>query len=410
LQYKYLLIVFSELSRYCYRIFQFDNKTLSNHYAAVLFKTSDKGRIFMLQLKNFFSTKWGIIFVGAFIGLLAPILQKLGNPENMGICVACFNRDIAGAIGLHRADVVQYMRPEIIGFVLGSLIAAYIYKEFRARAGSAPIVRFVLGAFAMIGALVFLGCPWRALLRLAGGDGNAILGLIGLIIGIWIGTLFLKSGFNLGRSRTTHASAGWIMPLIMAFFLILMLVYPQIQGEGKSGILFYSIKGPGTMHAPIIISLVIGLAIGFLAQRSRFCTMGAIRDVILFRETHLLLGIVSLVVAAFIVNLILGQFHPGFAGQPVAHNLHVWNAAGMALAGLAFALAGGCPGRQLFLAGEGDGDSAMFVMGMIVGAAFAHNFGLASSPAGVGPHGIASVIIGLLVCVFIGFTMRKTTD
>ena len=99
----------------------------------------------MSQLKNFFATKWGIICVGAFIGLLAPILQKLGNPANMGICVACFNRDIAGAIGIHRAGVVQYMRPEIIGFVLGSLIAAYAFKEFRARAGSAPIVRFILG-------------------------------------------------------------------------------------------------------------------------------------------------------------------------------------------------------------------------------------------------------------------------
>jgi hypothetical protein len=44
---------------------------------------------------------------------------------------------------------------------------------------------------------------------------------------------------------------------------------------------------------------------------------------------------------------------------------------------------------------------------MIVGAAFAHNFGLASSPKGVGPHGVAAVIIGLLVCLFIGFTMRK---
>jgi YedE family putative selenium metabolism protein len=363
----------------------------------------------MAQLKNFFATKWGIISVGAFIGLLAPILQYLGNPANMGICVACFNRDIAGAIGLHRADVVQYMRPEIIGFVLGSLIAAYAFKEFRARAGSAPIVRFVLGAFAMIGALVFLGCPWRALLRIAGGDGNAILGLAGLIVGIWIGTLFFKKGYNLGRSQKTYTSVGWLMPLIMIFFLILMFLFPQVEGEQMSGVLFYSLKGPGAMHAPLLISLIVGLAIGFLAQRSRFCTMGAFRDLILFRQTHLLLGIISLLVAALIVNLILGQFNIGFAGQPVAHNLYFWNFAGMVLAGLAFALAGGCPGRQLFLAGEGDGDSAVFVLGMIVGAAFAHNFGLASSPKGLGPHGAAAVVIGLLVCILIGFTMRKKT-
>jgi len=360
-----------------------------------------------MRLKNVFATRWGIIGVGLFIGVFATLLQKWGNPANMGICVACFERDIAGALGLHRAGVVQYIRPEIIGFVMGSLIAAYLFKEYRPRLGSAPIVRFVLGAFAMIGALVFLGCPWRAVLRLAGGDGNAILGLLGLIFGIWIGTLFLKKGYNLGRTQATHAAAGWMLPLIMLGFLTLLITFPQIEGQNRSGVLFYSLKGPGFMHAPLLISLGIGLLIGFLAQRSRFCTMGAIRDFVLFRQTHLLLGFIALVAAAFVTNLIVGQFHPGFKGQPVAHTMHVWNFAGMVLAGLAFALAGGCPGRQLFLSGEGDGDAAVFVMGMIVGAGFAHNFGLASSPKGVGPYGIPAVIIGLIVCLFIGFTMRK---
>jgi len=301
------------------------------------------------------------------------------------------------------------MRPEIIGFVLGSLIAAYLFREFRPRAGSAPIVRFVLGAFAMIGALVFLGCPWRALLRLTGGDGNAIIGIAGLAFGIWIGTLFFKGGYNLGRSEKTYVSVGWLLPLTMLGFLLLRLIYSQVEGQAKSEVLFYSLKGPGAMHSALIVSLIIGLCIGFLAQRSRFCTMGAFRDLILFRQGHLFLGLCSLAVFAFLTNLILGQFHPGFVKQPVAHTMHVWNFGGMVVAGLAFALAGGCPGRQLFMAGEGDGDAAVFVLGMIVGAAFSHNFGLASSPKGVGPHGIAAVIIGFLVCLFIGFTMRKKT-
>jgi YedE family putative selenium metabolism protein len=361
----------------------------------------------MSALGKFLGSKQGIIGVGVFIGIFATLLQKWGNPGNMGVCVACFERDIAGALGLHRAAVVQYMRPEIIGFVLGALIAAYVFKEFRPRAGSAPIVRFVLGAFAMIGALVFLGCPWRALLRLAGGDGNAIFGLLGLISGVWIGTRFLRSGYDLGRSQPTYTSVGWILPLVMLGFFALMLIYPQVPGQEQSGILFYSIKGPGSMHAPLFISLVVGLGVGFLAQRSRFCTMGAFRDIILFHNSHLFLGVAGLAVAAFITNLILGQFHPGFENQPVAHTMELWNFGGMVLAGLAFALAGGCPGRQLFLAGEGDGDAAVFVLGMIFGAAFSHNFGLASSPKGVGPNGIAAVVIGLLVCLFIGFTMRR---
>ena len=358
-------------------------------------------------MKNTLATKWGIIVVGLAIGILASLLQFWGNPANMGICVACFVRDITGALGLHRAPVVQYMRPEIIGFVLGSFAAAYLFKEFRPRLGSAPLVRFILGVFAMIGALLFLGCPWRALLRLAGGDWNAILGLLGLAAGIWVGTMFLKGGYNLGAAHKTYTSAGWIFPLIMAGFLVLMLLNPKIAGEPQSGILFYSIEGPGSLHASLLVSLLIGLVIGFLAQKSRFCTMGAIRDLILFRQTHLFAGIVSLTVAAFAVNLAINQFSPGFRGQPVAHSMHFWNFAGMALAGLAFTLAGGCPGRQLFLAGEGDGDAAVFVIGMTAGAAFAHNFGLASSANGATPAGMIAFVVGTAVCLLIGFTMQE---
>ena len=57
---------------------------------------------------------------------------------------------------MRRFGVVQYLRPEIPGFVLGSFIAAYAFGEFRARGGSSPLVRFLLGAFFMIEAPVFL--------------------------------------------------------------------------------------------------------------------------------------------------------------------------------------------------------------------------------------------------------------
>ena len=361
------------------------------------------------RLTNIFSSRWGVIGTGLFIGVLAALLQKSGNPGNMGVCVACFIRDITGSLGLHRTDIVQYLRPEIPGFVLGSFIAALIFKDFKPRAGSAPMVRFILGAFAMIGALVFLGCPWRAMLRLSGGDWNALFCIAGLVAGIGAGSFFLKHGYDLGRSQKTHAAAGLVLPAIAAAFLLLILLFPGTSGQGQSGILFYSVKGPGSLHAPVLISLAVGLVIGFVAQRSRFCTMGAIRDLILFRHTHLLSGVIAFVVAAFAMNLVLGQFKPGFEGQPVAHTMSLWNFGGMVLAGFAFALAGGCPGRQVFLAGEGDGDATVFVLGMGAGASFSHNFGLASSAKGVGPHGIAAVVIGLVICIIIGFTMIRRT-
>lgn len=173
---------------------------------------------------DFFATGAGIVIVGLVIGCLATTHQKLGNPPaNMGVCVACLTRDIAGALGLHRAGIVQYLRPEIPAFCLGAFIAALAFGEFRPRTGSAAIVRFVLGTFAMIGALIFLGCPWRAMLRLAGGDWNAILGIIGLIVGISVGVAFLQGGFNLGRSYSTRTVAGLAMPFVMVVLLVLAI-------------------------------------------------------------------------------------------------------------------------------------------------------------------------------------------
>jgi len=364
----------------------------------------------VIFVHRFFASRWGVIATGIFIGVLAPVLVKAGNPGNMGICVACFNRDIAGALGLHRAGVVQYIRPEIIGMVLGSLVAALVFREFKPRTGSAPIVRFLLGMFAMIGALVFLGCPWRAYLRLSGGDWNAILGITGLIVGVVVGSVFLRMGYSLSRNRPASAALGWLMPLAMVGLLILLIAEPELgrDAEGNpTGPIFFSETGPGSQHAALVISLIVGLGIGILAQRSRFCTIAGIRDFVLMRDTHLLSGILALIAAAFVTNAALGQFSAGFDGQPVAHTEHLWNFSGMVLAGLAFTLAGGCPGRQLILSGEGDGDAAMFGLGMIFGAGFAHTFTLASSPAGHGVYGPAAVVFGLIVCVIIGLTMRE---
>jgi len=92
-----------------------------------------------------------------------------------------------------------------------------------------------------------------------------LVGVLGLAFGIWIGTLFLKNGYNLGRTQPTLIGSGWVLPLTMLGLLALVLIYPQIDGQNKSGVLFYSLKGPGAMHAPLLIALAIGLGIGFIA-------------------------------------------------------------------------------------------------------------------------------------------------
>ncbi|WP_267524318.1 YedE family putative selenium transporter [Campylobacter sp. MG1] len=343
------------------------------------------------------------ILAGACFGILAPVLVYFGNPANMGVCAACFTRDIAGALGLHNASIVKYIRPEIIGLVLGAFLSAFLAKEYRPRMGSSPIIRFFLGVFAMIGALVFLGCPWRMFLRLSAGDLSAIAGLFGFLAGIWVAVIFLKKGFSLGRNYISSNINGYIFILFALILLILLVLKTNTDFK----FIDFSAKGPGSLHAPILISLVVGIFLGFLFQKSRFCSVGAIRDMIILKDSHLLQGLIALIVFAIITNLIFGFTKIGFNEQPIAHNDFIWNFLGMFLSGLAFTFAGGCPGRQLVLAGEGDSDAGIFVLGLLFGAAFAHNFALASSGAGIGENAPIAVILGIVFCIFIGIFARN---
>ncbi len=77
-----------------------------------------------------------VILTGFVIGVAALALTALGNPGNMGFCIACFIRDTSGALKLHSAEVVQYVRPEFIGMFLGAMIVSILAKVFKPRGGS----------------------------------------------------------------------------------------------------------------------------------------------------------------------------------------------------------------------------------------------------------------------------------
>ena len=219
---------------------------------------------------------WLVVLAGAAVGVAAVALTMLGNPSNMGFCIACFLRDIAGACGLHSAAKVQYVRPEIIGLVLGAFIMSVATREFKAKAGSSPATRFVLGGFVMIGALAFLGCPLRMMIRLGGGDLNALVALCGFALGIGVGVIFLNRGFSLKRAYPVGKAEGGVLPVVMAGLLILVLTVPTLF---KS-----STEGPGSMRAPVIAALLIAAVVGALAQRARLCMAGGLRDAFMFRS------------------------------------------------------------------------------------------------------------------------------
>lgn len=361
---------------------------------------------------NLSDSKKKLALAGIICGLVAACLAYFGNPANMAFCIACFIRDTAGSLGLHSAETVQYARPEIIGLVLGAFLISVATKEYRSMAGSSPAVRFVLGMIIVIGSLVFLGCPLRMIIRMSAGDLNAWIALIGFILGVGTGVFALKKGFSLGRAHMTNRMSGAVLPVLMAGILVLALATTLLKS---------SQSGPGSMHAPIIISLAGGLIFGAAAQKSRMCFAGSIRDVILMKNFDLLTIIGAFFVVMLIFNIATGRFILAFDTPGIiAHSDHLWNILGMYAVGFAAVLAGGCPLRQLILAGQGSSDSAVTVIGMFVGAALAHNLGLAGSATAVNAetqeimagsvpfNGKVAVIICIIVCFIIAFGNKRS--
>ena len=343
--------------------------------------------------------KFGIIITGVVVGLVAIGLSVFGNPANMAFCIACFIRDTAGALGLHRAEPVQYIRPEIIGIVLGAFIVSLIKREYKPKGGSSPFTRFILGICVMVGALIFLGCPLRMVLRIAGGDLNAVIGLIGFIGGILTGIFFLNKGFSLRRNYDQPVLEGLGTPVINALLLAALVAVPTF--------IFFSESGPGSQHAPILIALAAGLIVGIFAQRSRLCFISGVRDAVLFKNFRMLLCFVIIIVVVVIGNLITGKFKLSFAEQPIAHTEWLWNILGLYLVGFGSVLLGGCPLRQLVMAGSGNSDSGITILGYFAGAALCHNFGLASSAAGTTANGRIAFVVCIVVVFIIALFNSK---
>jgi len=339
------------------------------------------------------------IVTGAALGFGAVLLSWLGNPANSGICISCFMENLAGALQMQDNLRMSYIRPELIGFLLGSFLMALKTKRFHVTGGSSPIIRFFLGFFIIIGCAVFIGCPIKLIQRLAAGDLTAVAALLGLMFGIWLGAKYIRAGVFLDREKKLPQINGYILPVICVLLLAFLILQPSFIHQGETG--------PAAQHAPLLVSLAIGLGIGGLAQRSGLCITGGIRNFFLVRETTLLYGVITFFLSALLLSLVTGQFHFGLNGQPASHMGHGWTFLAMTLVGLASVIIDGCPFRQVVKAGQGDVDAGITCFGMMTGAALVITWLLRSTSAGPSFNGKIAVLLGLIFCLVVVLSYRN---
>ncbi len=343
--------------------------------------------------------RW-VLAAGLLMGLFGSGLAWLGNPANSGICISCFLETSAGALGLHDNPRMQYLRPELLGFLLGSFAAASAGREFRPRGRGSGLILLGMGALMALGSAIFIGCPIKALLRLAAGDLTALSGAAGLVAGVWGGLRLLRTGeLGLGGGTQEVPAAVPLGALGIAAGLVMLVFVPGALAASRSG--------GGALHAPAGLALGAGLLLGAVCQRSRFCVTGSVRDLLLTRSVWPAAALGGALLAALALNAFTGQLSVGYHDQPGSHLEWLWGFLGMALVGLVAVIAGGCPFRQIVKAGEGNADAVTVCIGMVIGAALVQNWNLGATAAGVPAAGKVATLVGLAAILSLGLRRRE---
>jgi hypothetical protein len=127
-----------------------------------------------------------------------------------------------------------------------------------------------------------------------------------------------------------------------------------------------------------VVTLVVGIIIGYMGQRSRFCTISGIRDFFLVRDAYRLKGLFGIIIGGIIgfslFSLLGGDFpafpmtSQGLRVEPlILIPISIVGAFGMAYFSV---MAEGCPFRQHVIAGEGRISGFLYIGGVVFGVIF----------------------------------------
>ncbi len=150
-----------------------------------------------------------------------------------------------------------------------------------------------------------------------------------------------------------------------------MVIFVVIAGIG----VWLGFKGEN-----LLLYWVLGLAFGFILQRSRFCFTASMRDPYLTKST----SVTRAVLIAFAITSIgftaikYGYFANGLTipGQSYIATISIATAVGALMFGVGMVIAGGCASGTLMRIGEGFWMQVISLFFFIVGSLWgAHDFG-----------------------------------
>ncbi len=326
---------------------------------------SNKNKSVLSELfQTFFAKHWPVWVGGIILGLLNVFLFMIKSPWGGSGGYNNWGENIYQAIGFLGLENVTPTKTSLYGMlniliILGAFAGALLSKEFALRIPPIGelIKGFIGGGLMAIGATMGIGCTiggfFSGVPALSGG---AIFLTIGLFLGTLVALKYLSweidkfPGFSMGKNRTLLAASektgGW-QKWLGWFILIIVFVMAYIYFGNDNKVMSWFI--------------MIGLMMGLISQRSRFCIVASFRDPFLTGKSSSTVGIIAGLIIGLVGFTAIKIFGIGAGDISIrAREMtwvfpHFWLRApiGGFIFGLGMTIAGGCAIGALWRFGEG---------------------------------------------------------
>jgi len=335
---------------------------------------SQKGEkgIFRELYDKFFEHSWEMWIGSIILAILSISLFMIASPWGSSGGLLNWGQNLFSVLGLSLEEsapngvtpLLDYRYAVLsIVVIIGALGSALLGKEFAIRiAPGGELAKGLFGGLLMgIGCIIGFGCTignffsgWAAL------SGGAIIFVIGLTIGVFFAVKYLlwemekHPKMSSGKSSTflqANTKKTSLQPLAGMIVIIIGLAFAYIFND-----------------VTLFGFALIGLFIGIVLQRSRWCIVRALREPFMTGDADPAVAIIAGLIIGLLGFTVIKIM--GIGGELTMVSANFWMPAiiGGIIFGFGMTIAGGCTIGSSWRAGEGHVKLWLALIGIVIAA------------------------------------------
>jgi len=328
--------------------------------------------IFEELYNTFFAHSWHMWIGSIILAMLSISLFMISSPWGSSGGILNWGQNLFSGLGLSLQNsaptgVIEIFKHKYailsLLVIFGALASALLGKEFAIRvAPIGELSKGLLGGILMgIGCIIGFGCTignffsgWAAL------SAGALIFVIGLTIGVFFAVKYLLwemeklPKMSSGKSSTLLQAKTKGTSLQPLAGLIVIIIALALAFTFKDQILFGF--------------ALIGLFIGMILQRSRWCIVRALREPFMTGDSEPAVAIIAGLIIGLLGFTVIKIMGIGSETSMVAENFWMPAIIGGIIFGFGMTIAGGCTVGSSWRAGEGHVKLWFSLIGIIIAA------------------------------------------